>query len=110
MLRCNTLNDLSKVCIPSKTEDKNLSVFDIVTGINESKTFAKLISCESKCNLLKKNVFQINGGITMNVNVNVKNVMYVKKIILGILPHEVVKMENIYQVLWMIQRLCVMRL
>ena len=46
----------------------------------------------------------------MNVNVNVKNVMYMKKIILGILPHEVVKMENIYQVLWMIQRLCVMRL
>ena len=36
--------------------------------------------------------------------------MYVKKIIFGILPHVVVKMENIYQVLWIIQRLCVMRL
>ena len=52
---------------------------------------------------LKKNVFQTNGGITINVNVNVKNVMYVKKIIFGILPHVVVKMENIYQVLWIIQ-------
>ena len=59
---------------------------------------------------MKKNVFQTNGGITINVNVNVKNVMYVKKIIFGILPHVVVKMENIYQVLWIIQRLCVMRL
>ena len=33
---CNTLNDLSnKVCIPNKTEDLNLSVFNLITGINE---------------------------------------------------------------------------
>ena len=32
----NTLNDLSnKVCIPNKTEGKNLSVFNVTTGINE---------------------------------------------------------------------------
>ena len=31
----------------------------------------------------------------MNVNVSVKNVMYVKKITFGILLHVVVKMENI---------------
>ena len=47
---CNTLNDLSnKVCVPNKTKDLNLSVFNIITGINESKTFAKHISCECKC-------------------------------------------------------------
>ena len=35
---CNTLNDLSnKVCIPSKTEDLNLSVFNMITRMNESK-------------------------------------------------------------------------
>ena len=35
---CNTLNDLSnKVCVPNETEDLNLSVFNINTGINESK-------------------------------------------------------------------------
>ena len=35
---CNTLNDLSnKVCIPNKTEDLNLSVFNMITGINEKK-------------------------------------------------------------------------
>ena len=46
---CNTLNDLpSKVCIPNKTEDLNLSVFNIITGINESKTLTKHISCECK--------------------------------------------------------------
>ena len=32
---CNTLNDLSsKVCVPNKTEDLNLSVFITITGIN----------------------------------------------------------------------------
>ena len=47
---CNTLNDLpNKVCVPNKTEDLNLSVFNIITGINESKTLTKHISCKCKC-------------------------------------------------------------
>ena len=44
---------------------------------------------------MEENVIQINGGITINVDVNVKNVMYVKKIMFGILLHVIVKMENI---------------
>ena len=36
---CNNINDLSnKLCVPDKTEDLNLSVFNMITGINESKT------------------------------------------------------------------------
>ena len=67
---CNTLNDLSnKVCVPNKTEDLDLSVFNIITGINESKTLTKNISCECKCKFDGKNVIQINGGITINVDV-----------------------------------------
>ena len=47
---CNTLNDLSnKVCVPNKIEDLNLSVFNMITGINESKTLTKPLSYESKC-------------------------------------------------------------
>ena len=47
---CNTLNNLSnKVYVPNKTEDLNLSIFNIITGINESKTLTKYISCECKC-------------------------------------------------------------
>ena len=47
---CNTTNDLSKkVCIPNKTEDLNLSVFNIITEINESKALTEHISCECKC-------------------------------------------------------------
>ena len=45
---CNTLNDLSnKVCVPNKIEDLNLSVFNMIPGINESKTLTKHILCGS---------------------------------------------------------------
>ena len=42
-----------------------------------------------------ENILQVNGGIMINVNASVKNVMYVKKILLGILQHVITKMENI---------------
>ena len=46
---CNTLYDLSnKVCVPKKTVDLNLSMFNMITGINESETLTKDISCECK--------------------------------------------------------------
>ena len=61
-------------------------------------------------NLMEEIVIQINGGIMINDVVSVKNVMCVKKIMFGILLHVNVKMENIEQVLWMIQQLCVMKL
>ena len=44
---------------------------------------------------MKENVIQINGGITINVDVSVKNIVHVKKYIFGILLHVVAKMENI---------------
>ena len=55
---CNTLNDLSsEVCGPNKTEDLNLSVFKMITVINDSETLTKHVSCkckyrfdETKCN------------------------------------------------------------
>ena len=43
---CNTLNDLSnKLCVPNKTE----GVFNMITGINESKPLTKHISWKCKC-------------------------------------------------------------
>ena len=45
---------------------------------------------------MEENVIQINSGITINVvDVRVKNIMYLKKTMLGILLHVVAKMENI---------------
>ena len=48
-----------------------------------------------RINLMEQNVIQINGGITINVCENVKNIIYVKMIMFGILLHVIVKMENI---------------
>ena len=102
-------NDLSnKVCIPNKTEHLNLSVFNKIANISESKTLTKHVSHE--CRFDENNVIQINGGITINVDVAVKNIIYVEKNIFGILVHVFVKMENIKHVLWMIQWLRVMQL
>ena len=40
---CNTLNDLSnKICPLNKTDDLNLSMFNMIAGINESKIFNKM--------------------------------------------------------------------
>ena len=67
----------------------------MITGTNEPKTLTKPISFKCKCRFAGKNVIQINGGITVNVDVSLKNVMHVKNIIFGILLHVVAKMVNI---------------
>ena len=44
---------------------------------------------------MEENIIKVNDGIVVNVDVSVKYVMYVKKILFGILLHEIVKMGNI---------------
>ena len=44
---------------------------------------------------MKDNISQINGGITINVDVSVKNIIHVKKNMFRILVHVFVKIENI---------------
>ena len=47
---CNAADDLStKVCVPSKTKDVNVKVFNMIKRINEAKTLVKPISYECKC-------------------------------------------------------------
>ena len=43
----NGLSD--KVCVPKRKEHLNLSVNNMITGINESKTLTKHISCKCNC-------------------------------------------------------------
>ena len=48
--RCNTINDLSnKLCIPNKTRDLNLSVFNMTSGINQSEKLRNHRSWGCKC-------------------------------------------------------------
>ena len=58
----------------------------MITEINESKTL-KSIHHANDLHLMEENL--------IHINVSVKNFMYVKKIILGILLNVVVKVENI---------------
>ena len=49
---CNNRNNLpNKACVASKTEDINLTVFNMIRDINESETFKKHISCKYKCKI-----------------------------------------------------------
>ena len=58
---CNTADDpINIICVSNKTEDVNLSVFNMITRINESKTLTKHISCKCiyKCDGRKYNSYQ----------------------------------------------------
>ena len=88
MWSCNTLDYLfSKVWAPNNTENLNLSVFNMVTGINESKILTNYISCKYKC---KFDGRKCNSNQKWNNNncwsecKNQKN-MIVKNIVFGIL-------------------------
>ena len=54
-------------------------------------------------NLMAENEIQIKSEIIINVDVNIKNIIYVKKIIFAILLYIFVKMVNIQQVLLTIE-------
>ena len=47
---CNAIEDLfGRICVHKKMEDVNLKVVNIIKGINKSKTLAKHISCDFRC-------------------------------------------------------------
>ena len=86
----NILNVLSsKICLPNKTEDLDIHVFNMIKGKNVN------VNANVNVNLMKENVIQIKGGIMINVDVDAKNI-YVKKIIFGILLYVVEKIFSKY--------------
>ena len=94
--KCNTFNDLSnKLCVPNKTDHLNIHVFNMITGINESKILTKHNHVNLNVNSKEENVIQIKSGIIINVDVSIKNIIHVKENIFGILLHVVAKMVNI---------------
>ena len=73
-MHCNTFNDLyDRVCLRNKTEDLSESSSNVITGINESKTFTKHIyHANVNILLMVKNMIQIKFGITINLGVRAK--------------------------------------
>ena len=63
---CNIVDDLpTKICVPSKTKDKNVKVCNMITKINEAKTSVKDISCDCK---LKFNSAASHSNEKWNIN------------------------------------------
>ena len=59
------------------------------------KQYQSIYFANVNVNLMEENVIQINSGTTINAVVSVENVMYMKKIIFGILLHVAMKTENV---------------
>ena len=75
----NPVNDLSmRMCVPSKTKDVNVKVFNMIKKGNEAKTPAKHNSSIANTNSLAYIVIQIKNGIMNHINVSVKVVVQAK--------------------------------
>ena len=44
---------------------------------------------------MEQNLIQIDGGVTINVDMSLKSIIYMKKVTFGILLHVIVEMENV---------------
>ena len=70
----------------------------MITGIDESQILTKQYHVNVNVILMVENVTRIKSGITINVGVSVKirkKIMFVKKVISGMLLHVVLEMANI---------------
>ena len=76
----------NKAYVPKRTEDLNLSMFNMITGTNESKTLTKHISCKCKCKFDGRKYNSNQSGITIMLLSVQKtlNMWKVKNTILGI--------------------------
>ena len=67
----------------------------MISGKMIQKYKQSIYSVNVNINLMEGNLIPINGGIVINLDVSVKNIIYEKKIIIGILLHIIAEMENI---------------
>ena len=54
-------------------EDLNLKVFNLMKGINKSKTLVNHISCECGCELMVESVIQNKNRLMVSPDVSVKS-------------------------------------
>ena len=91
---------LVKCVFQTKTEDVNLSVFNMITRKNEPKTLAKDTSCECKCKFDGRKCNSNQNWNKDKCQCEFKNPRKTdKNVILRILLHVVVKTVNIWEVL-----------
>ena len=54
-------------------QDINSNVYNMISGINESKTLPKYISCNCRCEYDSRTYNVIKSEIMINVNISVKS-------------------------------------
>ena len=84
-----------KLCVPKKTKNIKVKVFDMITNINEAKTKTKHISYDFKC---KFNSTIYNSNQKWNnktCKCESKNYLKWKKIIVGILARVFLRIASI---------------
>ena len=79
----------------NKTEDLNISVFNMITEINESKILTKHISCEFECKFDGRKYNSDQWWNNDKCRCECKKRHVCENIMFGILLHVVVEMESI---------------
>ena len=89
---CSTLDIYFSVYVPNDTEDLNLYLVNMITGINESRTLTKCISCTFECKFYSKK-FNSNQNYNYKCQCEFKNPKRTckQKVVFGVLQHAVAK-------------------
>ena len=104
---CNFVDDLYiKICVPSKTKDINVKVFNMITNKNEAKTMVNHISCDYKYSSATCNSDQKWNNETSQCEY--KNYRTCQKTTVRIPEHIFVKKVSIQKALLMIQKLYIL--
>ena len=94
--RCKVLS--RKICVPKETKDVTVKALNMITNKDEAKAMLQLQNIFHvivNANSIVQHVIQIKNGIIRHVNVNVKIIISVKKIIAGILAYVFVRIVSI---------------
>ena len=67
----------------------------MITNKNEAKAMPEHISCDCKCKFNSTICNSTKNGVMQHVNVNVKIIISIKKIIVGMLAHVFVRIGSI---------------
>ena len=66
---CNVADDISaKISVPSKRKDVNVKLLNMITRINEAKTWVKHIAWDCKCKFDGATFKSNKNGIMINVS------------------------------------------
>ena len=55
-----------KVSVPSKVKNMNVKVFNLMAGVNETRSIVQNEPCECKCRLIESVRMSVDVGLSVN--------------------------------------------